>query len=64
MCNECNWTDKKKKCINCGVDEHLQIYTNPYNPHTHIIACYKCSEIPFREYTNREFMKPWWKDEP
>jgi len=55
---------EKYKCINCSSREFLEEFINPYNTHKMIALCYKCAKTPFEEFTNKEFMKPWWqKDE-
>jgi hypothetical protein len=54
---------KEKKCVNCGTPEHLELYINPFYRKETIYLCYPCSRLTFAEYTNKEFMKPWWEKE-
>lgn len=51
---------EEKKCTNCGIKEHLEPFTNPFNKIEIIHLCQLCAHKPFGEFMDKEFMKPWW----
>lgn len=51
---------EEKKCTSCGIKEHLEPFTNPFNKIEIIHLCQLCAHKPFGEFMNKEFMKPWW----
>ena len=51
----------EKKCVECGIKEHIELFINPYNSIEKIYLCQLCAHKPFNEFFNRDFMKPWWE---
>lgn len=50
-----------KKCINCNTLEFVEEFINPFEPSETIFLCYVCSHRPFRDFTNKKFMKKWFE---